>query len=125
MRRRCNTANAADRTVPRQDADGREKQSVQPLSSVGLLHREGHLKCSLSAGEYRAGNYNSAEPKFVQPDAMYGLPHGFTGYAGAIFCYDYDVLAVGVGKNFAYIGAIPIRVTQAKTKLAKDEVSRG
>ncbi|MEA7538842.1 fimbria/pilus outer membrane usher protein, partial [Salmonella enterica subsp. enterica serovar Virginia] len=42
-----------------------------------------HLKYSLSAGEYRAGNYNSAEPKFGQLDAMYGLPYGFTVYGGA------------------------------------------
>ncbi|KDU72065.1 long polar fimbrial outer membrane usher protein LpfC, partial [Salmonella enterica subsp. enterica serovar Heidelberg str. 640151-11] len=68
---------------------------------------------------------HSAEPKFGQLDAMYGLPYGFTVYGGAIFSDDYYSLAGGLGKNFGYIGAISIDVTQAKSKLANEENSEG
>lgn len=108
------TSNSGDLTVTIKESDGSEQKFVQPFSSVALLQREGHLKYSLSAGEYRAGNYNSAEPKFGQLDAMYGLPYGFTVYGGAIFSDDYYSLAGGLGKNFGYIGAISIDVTCAK-----------
>ncbi|HCS0352074.1 TPA: fimbria/pilus outer membrane usher protein, partial [Salmonella enterica subsp. enterica serovar Typhi] len=60
------TSNSGDLTVTIKESDGSEQKFVQPFSSVALLQREGHLKYSLSAGEYRAGNYNSAEPKFGQ-----------------------------------------------------------
>lgn len=119
------TSNSGDLTVTIKESDGSEQKFVQPFSSVALLQREGHLKYSLSAGEYRAGNYNSAEPKFGQLDAMYGLPYGFTVYGGAIFSDDYYSLAGGLGKNFGYIGAISIDVTQAKSKLANEENSEG
>ncbi|MDI5829797.1 fimbria/pilus outer membrane usher protein, partial [Salmonella enterica subsp. enterica serovar Kentucky] len=38
---------------------------------------------------------------------------------------DYYSLAGGLGKNFGYIGAISIDVTQAKSKLANEENSEG
>lgn len=95
----CIQLNSGDLTVTIKESDGSEQKFVQPFSSVALLQREGHLKYSLSAGEYRAGNYNSAEPKFGQLDAMYGLPYGFTVYGGAIFSDDYYSLAGGLGKT--------------------------
>ncbi|WP_157701858.1 fimbria/pilus outer membrane usher protein, partial [Salmonella enterica] len=52
------TSNSGDLTVTIKESDGSEQKFVQPFSSVALLQREGHLKYSLSAGEYRAGNYN-------------------------------------------------------------------
>ncbi len=54
-----------------------------------------------------------------QLDAMYGLPYGFTVYGGAIFSDDYYSLAGGLGKNFGYIGAISIDVTQGKKQAGK------
>ncbi|MEP8850848.1 outer membrane usher protein LpfC (plasmid) [Enterobacter hormaechei] len=119
------TSNSGDLTVTIKEADGSEQKFVQPFSAVAILQREGHLKYSLSAGEYRAGNYDSAEPKFWQLDAMYGLPYGFTVYGGSIFSDDYYSLAGGLGKNFGYIGAVSIDVTQAKSNLANDEKSEG
>ena len=119
------TSNSGDLTVTIKEADGSEQKFVQPFSSVAIFQREGHLKYSLSVGEYRAGNYNSAEPKFWQLDAMYGLPYGFTIYGGSIFSDDYYSLAGGLGKNFGYIGAVSVDVTQAKSNLANGESAEG
>lgn len=92
------TSNSGDLTVTIKEADGSEQKFVQPFSAVAILQREGHLKYSLRR-EYRAGNYDSAEPKFWQLDAMYGLPYGFTVYGGSIFSEDYYSLAGGLGKT--------------------------
>ncbi len=119
------TSNSGDLTVKVKEADGSEQTFIQPFSSVAIFQREGHLKYTLSGGEYRAGNYRSGEPKFGQFDAMYGLPLGFTAYGGAILSEDYNALATGLGKNFGYIGAISIDVTQAKSTLGDGRSEEG
>lgn len=119
------TSSSGDLTVRIKESDGSEQVFIQPFSSVAILQREGHLKYSLSGGEYRAGNYNSAKPKFMQADAMYGLPLGWTIYGGSLASEDYSAFAGGIGKNFGYIGAVSVDITQAKSTLANGETENG
>lgn len=37
-----------------------------------------------------------------------------TAYGGVLISNNYNAFALGIGKNFGYIGAISIDVTQAK-----------
>lgn len=48
-----------------------------------------------------------------------------TAYGGALISNNYNAFALGIGKNFGYIGAISIDVTQAKSELNNDRDSRG
>lgn len=98
---------------------------MQPFSAVAIFQREGHLKYSLAAGEYRAGNYNSGNPKFGQADAIYGLPLGMTAYGGTLLSENYSAFALGLGKNFGSIGAVSVDITQAKSDLAHGDSSQG
>lgn len=90
-----------------------------------IFQREGHLKYSFAAGEYQAGNYDSASPRFGQLDLIYGLPWGMTAYGGVLISNNYNAFTLGIGKNFGYIGAISIDVTQAKSELNNDRDSQG
>lgn len=119
------TANSGDLTVIVKEADGSEQRFIQPFSSVAIFQREGHLKYSLSAGEYRAGNYDSANPRFGQFNAMYGLPFGMTTYGGALISKDYNAFALGLGKNFGSICAISVDITQAKSTLNNNATDQG
>ncbi|HEB1299566.1 TPA: outer membrane usher protein LpfC [Escherichia albertii] len=119
------TANSGDLTVIIKEADGSEQKFVQPFSAVVIFQREGHLKYSLAAGEYRAGNYNSGNPKFGQADAIYGLPLGMTAYGGTLLSENYSTFALGLGKNFGSIGAVSVDITQAKSDLAHGDSSQG
>lgn len=107
------------------EADGSEQRFIQPFSAVAIFQREGYLKYSLAAGEYRAGNYDSDKPHFGQFTAMYGLPWGMTAYGGALLSADYNALALGLGKNFGTIGAVSVDVTQAKSQLRNNEKEEG
>lgn len=119
------TANSGDLTVIIKEADGSEQRFIQPFSSVAIFQREGHLKYSLAAGEYRAGNYNSDRPHFGQFNTMYGLPFGMTAYGGALISEEYNAFALGLGKNFGSIGAISVDITQAKSTLQDDSIDQG
>lgn len=93
------TSGSGDLTVIIKEADGSEQRFIQPFSAVAIFQREGYLKYSLAAGEYRAGNYDSDKPHFGQFTAMYGLPWGMTAYGGALLSADYSALALGLGKT--------------------------
>ncbi|GBU14557.1 outer membrane usher protein FimD [Enterobacterales bacterium] len=119
------TSSSGDLTVTVKEADGREQHFVQPFSAVAIFQREGHLKYSLSAGEYRGGNYQSGAPNFTQSQLIYGLTHGFTGYGGALLSADYASVALGIGKNLGEIGAVSVDVTQANSQLDDERSERG
>lgn len=119
------TSGSGDLTVIIKEADGSEQRFIQPFSAVAIFQREGYLKYSLAAGEYRAGNYDSEEPRFGQITAMYGLPWGMTAYGGALMSEKYNAFALGWGKNFGLIGAVSVDITQAKSKLRNDETDDG
>ncbi|WP_324722529.1 fimbria/pilus outer membrane usher protein [Lelliottia sp. JS-SCA-14] len=107
------TGGSGDLNVTVKEADGSEQNFVVPFASVPVLQREGHLKYSLTAGQYRSYNSEVDKTPMGQATAIYGLPHGFTLYGGFQESSPYQSIAVGVGKNMGDIGAISTDVTQA------------
>ncbi|WP_225760011.1 fimbria/pilus outer membrane usher protein [Leclercia sp. Marseille-Q4284] len=117
------TAGSGDLNVTIKEADGTERTMVVPFASVPVLQREGHLKYSITSGQYRSYNDEVEKTMFTQGTAIYGLPHGVTIYGGAQAASKYQSLAMGFGKNLGIIGALSADITQAWTKqehMAKD-----
>ncbi|WP_312190560.1 fimbria/pilus outer membrane usher protein [Leclercia sp.] len=117
------TAGSGDLNVTIKEADGTERTMVVPFASVPVLQREGHLKYSITSGQYRSYNDDVEKTMFTQGTAIYGLPHGVTIYGGAQAASKYQSLAMGFGKNLGIIGALSADITQAWTKqehMAKD-----
>lgn len=107
------TGGSGDLNVTVKEADGSEQNFVVPFASVPVLQREGHLKYSVTAGQYRSYNSDVEKTSMGQATAIYGLSHGFTLYGGSQAASPYQSIAVGVGKNMGDIGAISTDVTQA------------
>lgn len=117
------TAGSGDLNVTIKEADGTERTMVVPFASVPVLQREGHLKYSITSGQYRSYNDDVEKTMFTQGTAIYGLPHGVTIYGGAQAASKYQSLAMGFGKNLGIIGALSADITQAWTRqehMAKD-----
>lgn len=117
------TAGSGDLNVTIIEADGTERTMVVPFASVPVLQREGHLKYSITSGQYRSYNDDVEKTMFTQGTAIYGLPHGVTIYGGAQAASKYQSLAMGFGKNLGIIGALSADITQAWAKqehMAKD-----
>ena len=117
------TAGSGDLNVTIKEADGTERTMVVPFASVPVLQREGHLKYSITSGQYRSYNDEVEKTMFTQGTAIYGLPHGITIYGGAQAASKYQSLAMGFGKNLGIIGALSADITQAWAKqehMAKD-----
>lgn len=111
------TASSGDLVVTVREADGSERQFIQPFSAVPIMQREGQFKYALAAGKYRTLNSNQQEPNFVQATASYGLPWASTLYGGTIYSKDYFSGALGVGKGFGDFGSLSFDTTWARTQL--------
>lgn len=118
------TSTAGDLTVTINETDGRKETYVVPYSAVPLLRREGQLRYELAAGRAEGG-LSGSSPNLVQGTLVRGLPGGITAYGGLQLSPDYRALAVGVGKNMGQLGAVSADITQANSRLAGGDDSKG
>jgi outer membrane usher protein len=107
------TGGSGDLFVTIKEADGSEQHFRVPYASVPVLQREGHLKYSLTGGQYRSYNSDVDKAYLVQGTAIYGLAHGITLYSGIQHADHYQSAAFGSGINMGRIGAISVDVTEA------------
>ncbi|NTZ46215.1 fimbrial biogenesis outer membrane usher protein [Lelliottia aquatilis] len=119
------SGDSGDLDITIKEEDGSSQHFIQPYSAVPILQREGHLKYSLTAGQYRGGYGGGDKPNFGQLTLIRGFSHGLTLYGGAQGSKDYMSAALGVGKNIGDLGAVSIDVTQAKADLPAGDTSKG
>ncbi|MDQ7099072.1 MULTISPECIES: fimbrial biogenesis usher protein [unclassified Serratia (in: enterobacteria)] len=119
------TGNSGDLMVTVKEADGATQVFSVPFSSVPMLQREGQVKYSVTAGQYRSGNRQQDKPKFIQGAAFWGLNEGWTVYGGTRVSNDYNAFNLGLGKNLGYLGAVSADITQANTTLPDNSKHQG
>ncbi|WP_426448827.1 fimbria/pilus outer membrane usher protein [Siccibacter colletis] len=119
------TGGAGDLNVTVKEADGSEQNFTVAFASLPVLQREGHLKYSVTGGQYRSYDSTVEKTQFAQATGIYGLSHGFTLYGGFQTASLYRSYAAGLGKNMGDIGAFSVDLTQANAKLADDTTSTG
>ncbi|WPU21034.1 fimbria/pilus outer membrane usher protein [Cedecea neteri] len=119
------TSASGDLEVTITEADGSERRFVQPFSAVPVMLREGRLKYSATAGEYRTLTPGAKTPGFMQSTLIYGLPYDYTIYGGSLFAGNYGSVAAGVGHGFGDFGSMSADITQAKTRLRDGSGSSG
>jgi outer membrane usher protein len=111
------TSSSGDMEVTITEADGTERRSLQPFSAVPVMLREGRLKYSVTAGQYRSTASESSKPTFAQGTLIYGMPHDSTLYGGLLASGKYSAASLGIGHGFGDWGSLSTDVTQAKTEL--------
>lgn len=115
---------SGDLTVVIKEQDGSQQTFIQPYASVPMLQREGRIKYSLTAGQYRNG-YSESTPNFGQFTLIRGFTHGVTAYGGTQGSENYTAAAMGLGQNLGDLGAVSVDITQAKTNLPEGVISKG
>jgi len=95
------------------EADGRVREFSQPYSYLPVMTRPGHLRYSLSAGEYQRSD--QASPGFFQGTAVYGLGNNLTGFGGVLASDDFFAVNAGVGINAAF-GGMSFDLTRSRSR---------
>lgn len=95
------------------EADGRVREFSQPYSYLPVMTRPGHLRYSLSVGEYRRSD--QASPDFFQGTAVYGLGNNLTSFGGVLASDDFFAVNAGVGVNSVF-GGMSLDVTRSRSR---------
>jgi outer membrane usher protein len=111
------TSSSGNLDVTITEADGSERTFVQPFSAVPIMQREGGLKYSLTAGQYRTQTDGAQMPGFVQPSLIYGLSNSVTLYGGAQLSGHYHSGLLGIGHGLGRWGSVSVDAAQARTTL--------
>jgi outer membrane usher protein len=119
------TSSSGDLTVEVKESDGSVTSYSVPYSAVPVLQREGRVKYSVTAAEYRGNSEQQDDMNFLQGTLSWGLPHGFTAYGGSQLSDDYAAFVLGGGVNMGNFGAISVDITQAHSTLADDSTHDG
>lgn len=117
--------NSGDLQVSIQEADGSAQVFTVPYSSVPGLLREGRVKYTLMAGQYRSGNSQQEKPTFGQGSLQWGLADGWTLSGGSQLANRYQAFNVGFAKNLGDFGAVSLDITQARAQLPDDSTHQG
>ncbi|MBC6559016.1 fimbrial biogenesis outer membrane usher protein [Citrobacter braakii] len=115
------TAPGGDLSVSILEADGTVRQFTQAFSAVPVMLREGRIRYSITAGQYRvAGEADHArhEPVFLQATGIYGLPCATTLYGGSVVSGDYVAGSLGSGKGLGSLGSVSVDGTLARAQLS-------
>ena len=88
------------------EADGVPQVFTVPFQTPAIALKEGYLRYSIMAGQYRPSDRNVLRTPMLESTAMYGLPYGVTLYGGIQAANHYQSLSTGAGLNMGNWGAL-------------------
>lgn len=107
------------------ESDGHPQYFTVPYQSASIAVREGYLKYSLAAGQYRHPHPQTAGHYLLQGSAIYGLTGNLTSYAGARLSRPYQAFSAGAGVSLGAWGALSLDTTWASARAASGEQDHG
>lgn len=116
---------SGDLEVRVREATGSVRVFTVPYTTLPTLQREGRMKYSLTAGNYRGSSDRYEKPSFAQGTLIWGLPRDVTFYSGAQFSSDYLAVQSGAGISMGLLGAVSADITHADSTLVDGSEHKG
>lgn len=117
---------SGDLDVSIEEADGSVRHFIQPFSSLPVMQRPGHLKYSLTGGQFRAAqSTDSNEPVFIESTGIYGLSNTLTLYGGLLLSENYHAETLGMGSSMGKFGAVSMDIGRSETQFDDSTRSEG
>lgn len=98
------------------EADGVPQVFTVPFQTPAIAIKEGYLRYSLMAGQYRSSDRRVTRAPVMEATAMYGLPFGFTLYGGIQAARHYQSSSLGTGLSIGNWGALSSDVTLSRAQ---------
>lgn len=98
------------------EADGVPQVFTVPFQTPAVAIKEGYLRYSLMAGQYRSSDRRVTRAPVMEATAMYGLPFGFTLYGGIQAARHYQSSSLGTGLSIGNWGALSSDVTLSRAQ---------
>lgn len=98
------------------ESDGSRQVFTVPYTVPAVALRQGYLKYSVVAGQYRSSSDNVKHTPVVSAELMYGLPWNLTAYGGFQTADHYQAGSAGMGLMLGAWGALSADVTHARSQ---------
>ncbi|ECR2652125.1 fimbria/pilus outer membrane usher protein [Salmonella enterica subsp. enterica] len=110
------TGSSGDLQVTVLESDGSRQAFTVPYNVPAVALRQGYLKYSVMAGQYRASSDSVKHTPVASAELMYGLPWNLTAYGGLQTADHYQAGSAGMGLMLGAWGALSVDVTQARSQ---------
>ncbi|MLV00408.1 capsule biosynthesis protein, partial [Salmonella enterica subsp. enterica] len=110
------TGSGGDLQVTVLESDGSRQEFTVPYNVPAVAVRQGYLKYSVVAGQYRASSDSVKHTPVASAELMYGLPWNLTAYGGLQTADHYQAGSAGMGLMLGAWGALSVDVTQARSQ---------
>lgn len=107
------------------ETDGNAQHFTVPYQTAAIALREGYLKYSTMAGQYRSANRSVDHTPMMQTTLMYGLPWNLTAYSGLQGAEHFQAMSLGLGMSLGYLGALSVDGTQSRGARYHEDYSNG
>ncbi|WP_421595224.1 fimbria/pilus outer membrane usher protein [Rahnella sp. PD4] len=97
------------------ESNGAENHYIIPYASIPELQREGQLKYSLLAGQYKDETVGN-KPNVIQASTAWGLPYNLTLLNGLQWSQHYQAASLGIGVDAGHLGALSLTAVHQKTQ---------
>lgn len=119
------TGSGGDFQVTVWEADGVPQVFSVPFQTPAVAIKEGYLRYSVMAGQYRSSDKRVIQAPVVESTAMYGLPRGFTLYGGIQAARHYQSSSLGVGVSMGDWGAVSTDMVYSRGQPSSEGTHRG
>ncbi|ECP4590314.1 fimbria/pilus outer membrane usher protein [Salmonella enterica subsp. enterica serovar Muenchen] len=107
------------------EADGSQQAYTLPYSTPAIALRQGYMKYSLMAGQYRPAERDVDNVTVGQASVMYGLPWSLTVFGGVQGGQHYQAGSLGMGVSLGDFGAISVDGLQSRGQKQDEKTERG
>jgi len=109
------------------EEDGRENTFQVSAASTPFLTREGQVRYKVAAGRARPDiSHHVVDDTFISSEASWGLLSNTSLYGGILAAGDdYRSVAIGLGQNMLWLGALSFDVTQATSAFSDGQNDTG
>lgn len=121
-----NSATAGELDVKITEQDGSTRNFQVNTATIPYLTRPGLVRFKFAIGKPTDYRRHSQGNAFSANEFSWGVNNGWSLYGGSVFGgKDYNSLAVGIGRDLLFLGALSFDITSSRAKLPTDKVKSG
>ncbi|MGL5385885.1 MAG: outer membrane usher protein [Enterobacterales bacterium] len=103
-----------------EEQDGSVREFSMNTASIPYLTRPGSLRYKLATGRPTSWQHSVNGPLFATGEFSWGVSNGWSLYGGGVGSNDYNALALGVGRDLMFLGALSFDITQSRASLPQE-----
>ncbi|EDH5629014.1 PapC/FimD family outer membrane usher protein [Salmonella enterica subsp. enterica serovar Claibornei] len=111
---------SGDLHVRIEEQGGQVQEYDVSTASIPFLTRPGQVRYKVEVGRPQDWDRHMEGDMFAGGEVSWGIADGWSLYGGGIGSQDYQALALGIGRDMAWLGALSVDVTHSSAKLPQD-----